>query len=136
MLAIGGLPTFGSPSQHFDAFESPRLHLDLPERFPKHLCKVGIIVRWSGHSQHFGHFNAFQGSEIDTAHPRRKAASERQMAVVVMGAAVLAALLVIFAGLIGRRASRNRKGIVLPEDVDALVWREEKGQAKELIGRA
>ena len=56
------------------------------------------------------------------------------MAVVVMGAAMLAALLVIFAGLIGRRASR--KGIVLPEDVDALVWREEKGQAKELLGRA
>ena len=53
-----------------------------------------------------------------------------------MGAAMLAALLVIFAGLIGRRASRKGKGIVLPEDVDALVWREEKGQAKELIGRA
>ena len=56
------------------------------------------------------------------------------MAVVVMGAAVLATLLVIFAGLIGRRTSR--KGIVLPEDVDALVWREEKGQAKDLMGRA
>ena len=54
------------------------------------------------------------------------------MAVVIMGAAMLAALLVIFAGLIGRRASRNRKGIVLPEDVDALVWREEKGSGMSL----
>lgn len=71
-----------------------------------------------------------------TAHPAAIPASEFQRtqpaserAMVLVGAALVATLLLIFAAVIGRRwrTAPTRKGIVLPEDVDALVWREEKG---------
>ncbi|KZV76482.1 phosphoglycerate mutase-like protein [Peniophora sp. CONT] len=61
--------------------------------------------------------------------PASERASVHTQAAMLVGAALFAALLLIFAAVIGRRWPRKvaGKGIVLPEDVDALVWREEKG---------
>ncbi|VDC05674.1 unnamed protein product [Peniophora sp. CBMAI 1063] len=60
--------------------------------------------------------------------PTALTATAHAQALMFIGAALLATLLLLFAAVIGRwRYRAPKKGIVLPEDVDALVWREEKG---------